>query len=94
VLLPCAVHGIDWTGLYNRQAFSKRLNTLFDSNKSFGLMFMDMDTFKIYNDAVSHSFGDKLLIQLSNQLLDKKIELNNSSFAGRFGGDDSVSPFL
>jgi diguanylate cyclase (GGDEF)-like protein len=76
------------TGLYNRQAFSKRLNTLFDSNKSFGLMFMDMDTFKIYNDAVSHSFGDKLLIQLSNQLLDKKIELNNSSFAGRFGGDE------
>lgn len=76
------------TGLYNRQTFSRKLNMLFDEQKSFGLMFMDMDTFKIYNDAVSHSFGDKLLIQLSNILLESKINLGRYSLAGRFGGDE------
>ncbi len=76
------------TGLYNRQTFSKRLDFLFDRGEAFGLMFIDMDTFKIYNDAVSHSFGDKLLMELASIMLEKSSPMEAETLAGRFGGDE------
>jgi len=76
------------TGLYNRQSFTALLSDMFNRDEIFGLMFIDMDTFKIYNDAVSHSFGDKLLIKLSNQMLEEKSRSRGRSLAGRFGGDE------
>ncbi|MDC7219986.1 MAG: GGDEF domain-containing protein [Spirochaetales bacterium] len=76
------------TGLYNRQAFTRRLGTMFDRNISFGLLFIDMDNFKIYNDAVSHSFGDKLLINLSSFMLREDSRIEQESISGRFGGDE------
>ncbi len=76
------------TGLYNRQSFTAILGEMFDRDEIFGLMFIDMDTFKIYNDAVSHAFGDKLLIKLSNQMFDEKSRIRCRSLAGRFGGDE------
>ena len=76
------------TGLYNRQSFSKRLDFLFDRGEAFGLLFIDMDTFKIYNDAVSHAFGDKLLIKLASIMLEESGDLEEESLVGRFGGDE------
>jgi diguanylate cyclase (GGDEF)-like protein len=76
------------TGLYNRQTFSKRLTDLFNRSVPLGLIFIDMDNFKIYNDAVSHGFGDKILIQLASSMLKESYSLNQTSLAGRFGGDE------
>lgn len=77
------------TGLYNRQHLTFLLReSFFKPGEKTGLIFIDMDNFKIFNDAVSHDFGDKLLIALANRLLEAARNLNNKATPGRFGGDE------
>ncbi|MDA3811367.1 MAG: GGDEF domain-containing protein, partial [Spirochaetaceae bacterium] len=78
------------TGLYNRQTLNRRMvryfNDFTNSGPGFGVMFIDMDSFKIYNDTVNHSFGDKLIIHLAEHLLHGQRDLNYESIPSRFGG--------
>ncbi len=77
------------TGLYNRQHFSTLLKESFDvPGGKTGLMFIDMDNFKIFNDTVSHSFGDKMLIALASRMMDVSVVLDLDGVSGRFGGDE------
>lgn len=77
------------TSLYNRQHFTYLLSESFHlQNFNLGLMFIDMDNFKIFNDAVSHDFGDKLLISLSNRMIDSATRHGTRAIPGRFGGDE------
>ena len=77
------------TGLYNRQHFKSLLIESFSKpGMKLGLIFLDMDNFKIYNDAVSHDFGDKLLISLANRLIDSAEAIEPDAAPGRFGGDE------
>lgn len=76
------------TGLYNRQKFNQRLEQWYLDETPFGLMFIDMDTFKIYNDSISHSFGDQLLIGLAERILKETRKYNGNAHPGRFGGDE------
>jgi len=77
------------TGLYNRQHFKTLLNKSFsNSGISLGLIFLDMDNFKIFNDAVSHDFGDKLLISLGNRMIEVTENIGPEAIPGRFGGDE------
>lgn len=76
------------TGLYNRPHFESLLNEYFSRPAfSFGLMFIDMDNFKIFNDAVSHSFGDKILSFLANRMIEAAESISDS-VPVRFGGDE------
>ena len=76
------------TGLYNRQHFTVMLNEFYlKPGYRFGLMFLDMDNFKIFNDAVSHDFGDKILISVANRILEASDVMDNA-VPGRFGGDE------
>lgn len=76
------------TGLYNRQHFASLLNEYFSRpGFSFGLIFIDMDNFKIFNDAVSHGFGDKILSSLANRMIEAAESIPNA-VPGRFGGDE------
>ena len=77
------------TGLYNRQHFKTLLNKSFSNpGTEIGLIFLDMDNFKIFNDAVSHDFGDKLLITLANRMIEAVDEIGPEAVPGRFGGDE------
>ena len=77
------------TGLYNRQHFKALLAEAYSTpGLRLGLMFIDMDNFKIFNDAVSHDFGDKLLRSLANRMIDSAGDLPNRAVPGRFGGDE------
>jgi len=77
------------TGLYNRRAFEERLSLLLTSTKSDGsqhaLLYLDLDQFKIVNDACGHSAGDQLLRQIS-ALLHKELRQNDT--LARLGGDE------
>jgi diguanylate cyclase (GGDEF)-like protein/PAS domain S-box-containing protein len=77
------------TGLHNRRAFEERLSQLLLNAKSDNvqhvLLYLDLDQFKIVNDACGHSAGDQLLRQLS-LLLHK--ELRQSDTIARLGGDE------
>ncbi|MCG8454595.1 MAG: GGDEF domain-containing protein [Spirochaetales bacterium] len=77
------------TGLYNRLYFKTcLLQNFLIPGRSIGLMFLDMDHFKIFNDSVSHDFGDKLLMALSERMREALRPLGGEGLAGRFGGDE------
>ena len=77
------------TGLMNRREFENRLERALKSAKaretSYALCYMDLDQFKIINDACGHSAGDELLYKLG-QLLKGKIRWRDT--LARLGGDE------
>lgn len=84
------------TGLSNRALFVDRLRQSLiraDRNKDykFAVLFMDIDNFKVINDSLGHTAGDKLLIGMAQRLVDNLRELDAISrfdTVARFGGDE------
>lgn len=52
-----------------------------------GVLFLDIDHFKMINDSLSHSAGDELLLSMTNML---KNILNREDSLARTGGDEFV----
>ncbi len=81
----------DLTGLANRAALEERLDlavAMTAANKSLlGVLFIDIDRFKIVNDSLGHSQGDLVL-----KVVGKRIEAacRGSDFVARWGGDEFV----
>jgi diguanylate cyclase (GGDEF)-like protein/PAS domain S-box-containing protein len=77
------------TRLPNRALFNDRMNQAFAharrSGENFGLMFMDLDRFKLINDTLGHVMGDKVLQLVSERILDC---LRAEDTLCRFGGDE------
>lgn len=75
------------TGLPNRLSLATEIDSYIKNNKEFSLLFIDINNFKIYNDSKGHSFGDKLLKEITKIL---KNEFSTEHFSARFGGDEFV----
>ncbi|GAB4390767.1 MAG: hypothetical protein Kow0025_25030 [Thermodesulfovibrionales bacterium] len=78
------------TGLPNRNLFMDRLQGSLERRKRypgylFAVLFLDVDRFKLINDALGHLIGDQLLVQLARRL--KKCTRSTDTVA-RFGGDE------
>ena len=76
------------TGLPTRELFNKRLKeSLYECEGGFfvGVMFVDVDDFKIINDTYGHDVGDAVLIEISNRL---KGSLRVGDVVARNGGDE------
>ena len=77
------------TGLYNRRAFEERLGQLLARAKMdqsrHVLLYLDLDQFKIVNDACGHPAGDQLLRQLAAVL---QQEVRQKDVLARLGGDE------
>jgi diguanylate cyclase (GGDEF)-like protein len=57
------------TDLPNRFQFNQRLiNALKDKSSGTGIMYLDLDQFKIINDTLGHSYGDLLLKNVARRL--------------------------
>ena len=80
------------TGLPNRVLFMDRLERLLASRQSadagFGVLFLDIDRFKIINDSLGHVAGDELLIQIAKRL---EGALRASDTVARFEGDHTLA---
>ncbi|GBG09165.1 diguanylate cyclase [Paenibacillus sp. MY03] len=80
----------DLTGLPNRRFFTQHLTKLLDSQEGerspFGLMFLDLDSFKKINDNLGHNNGDALLKLVAGRL--KNCCRNSKHFVARMGGDE------
>ncbi|WP_434666958.1 putative bifunctional diguanylate cyclase/phosphodiesterase [Aeromonas sp. NJAU223] len=89
-LLKLALHD-SLTQLPNRLLFADRLEQRIQecrhSQRSFALLFLDLDGFKIINDAHGHHIGDQLLAQVAQRI---KALLGANDNASRFGGDEFV----
>ena len=78
------------TGLPNRLLFSERLNYALkqDSpNRILAVVMIDLDHFKPINDTHGHDIGDKVLMEVANQL---KMVTRESDVIARLGGDEFV----
>lgn len=77
------------TGVYNRHYFNENIENLFNKNKeqhtSMGIIILDVDEFKLYNDFYGHVLGDRLL-----KILVKVIaaELSSNIEIARYGGEE------
>jgi diguanylate cyclase (GGDEF)-like protein len=80
------------TDLPNRTVLMQRLESLVergstDGELGFALLFLEMDRFKLINDALGHEAGDEMLIALGQRLRDAQAV---GSFAARFGDHQFV----
>ena len=77
------------TQLPNRHYFQKRLDAAVDDSidldKSFGLLFVDIDNFKLVNDSLGHTAGDVLLKTVGERLAET---LRSGDIVCRLGGDE------
>jgi diguanylate cyclase (GGDEF)-like protein/PAS domain S-box-containing protein len=81
------------TSLSSRFSFNKRfdreLATARMNQRPLGLIFLDVDHFKLYNDVYGHMMGDEALMQIA-QLLKRVEKKHPSSQASRFGGEEFI----
>ncbi|MBU0580771.1 MAG: diguanylate cyclase, partial [Candidatus Margulisbacteria bacterium] len=68
ILSIVSIRDLD-TYLYNRRYFKNKIRKNLEEyeklSKNMGLIFLDADNFKFWNDAVSHDFGDQILKAIS-----------------------------
>lgn len=79
------------TGLPNRERFSQVLTEAVASarngHRSFGLLFIDLDRFKIINDSLGHEAGDSLLKEMASRFREC---VGEQDMIARLGGDEFV----
>ena len=82
------------TGLANRNLFFDRLeHTLQDAkrhNRTFALLYLDLDKFKQINDSMGHDVGDMALIEVSKRL-ENTVRADDT--VARMGGDEFIIIF-
>ncbi len=89
------------TGLGNRRLFKERLHVAIEQARRqgslVGVMFLDVDDFKVINDTLGHSAGDVLLQEVADRLVtaahaaDETVRETGrslSSTVSRLGGDE------
>ncbi|MGZ9078938.1 MAG: putative bifunctional diguanylate cyclase/phosphodiesterase [Burkholderiales bacterium] len=87
--LQYQAHFDSLTGLPNRVLFFDRLAQALTqaqrASQNVGLLFIDVDRFKIVNDTLGHLIGDKLLQRLAQRLV-KSVRAEDT--VARLGGDE------
>ena len=77
------------TGLPNRRALKDRLRawlaTTAEQGGELAVIFIDLDQFKLINDALGHAVGDNVICAVAERLLGS---IGPGTTLGRFGGDE------
>jgi diguanylate cyclase (GGDEF)-like protein/PAS domain S-box-containing protein len=75
------------TGLANRSHFDAELRAAIATGDRVGLLFVDLDDFKLVNDTLGHAAGDELLRAVADRLADGA----GPGMVGRHGGDEFLA---
>lgn len=79
------------TNIYNRRYFEEIMENLFNSgeinSKSFTLVMIDLDDFKLINDIYGHKVGDDFLKHFASAL---KSNIRDGDMAVRYAGDEFI----
>lgn len=76
------------TSLYNQRKLFAILSQYEKENKNFGIIYLDLDGFKMINDTYGHDIGDKFLYETAKRL---KKSVEGVGLAFRLGGDEFVA---
>jgi diguanylate cyclase (GGDEF)-like protein/PAS domain S-box-containing protein len=80
------------TEIGNRQYIELKLGTCLAEIKyhqtPFGILFIDIDRFKLINDTYGHDVGDKVLKMVTNTL---RHNIRTVDYLGRWGGEEFVA---
>jgi len=77
------------TGLPGNAAIQAELQRRVMEGEPFGLMYVDLDNFKSYNDHYGFARGDAALLFLSSLLQEAVVKFDpENAFVGHIGGDD------
>lgn len=77
------------TKCLNRRALDEYWNILKYKNvDNIGVIFFDIDNFKIFNDKYSYSEGDKALVRVASSA--KKFAYENNNYLFRYGGEEFI----
>jgi len=79
------------TGLLNRKQLNEIVNIeverCYRTRQPLCILFIDLDDFKKINDTMGHDVGDKVLIEVANNL---KTQCRKTDSIGRYGGEEFV----
>ena len=75
------------TDLPNRSLLLARLDAALARGEQVGLLFLDLDRFKVVNDGLGHAAGDLLLVQVAIRLREV---MRPEDLVARIGGDEFV----
>lgn len=80
------------TGVFNRRAYTKRLDNEMERFKRYGSLFsmiiIDIDHFKKVNDTYGHAIGDKCLQEIAKRAAPV---LRKNDMLARYGGEEFVA---
>jgi diguanylate cyclase (GGDEF)-like protein len=81
------------TGLYNRRKFDQDIELVVSmsgrGNKGSGLLFIDIDHFKKFNDKYGHQRGDQVLREIT-QSIEQNLRDYDKIHIYRYGGEEFV----
>lgn len=79
------------TGAYNREFFELKQTEIVastkESGRSVGIIFFDIDYFKIVNDTYGHGVGDSVLVELIEQI---SLSIRSNDYLIRWGGEEFI----
>lgn len=77
------------TDLPNRRLFNEHLDLALAraqrGGRAVGLLYLDLDDFKLVNDSLGHSAGDRLLVKVARRL---RARVRDADVLARHGGDE------
>ncbi|HDR2792682.1 MULTISPECIES: GGDEF domain-containing protein [Enterobacter] len=80
------------TGIANRRTFETRMDQEIIGHQrdgtEFGLIMLDVDHFKLYNDYYGHQGGDRCLMMIARVL--ESATQDSHGVVGRFGGEEFI----
>ena len=78
------------TGLPNRFACTELINDIIKRQERFALVSVDLNNFKLINDTMGHTAGDKMLGEIANRWksLADSHKTGTEDFIARLGGDE------
>jgi diguanylate cyclase (GGDEF)-like protein len=75
----------EMTGLYNKRSLDTIKARYTKTDTKIGVIFIDIDNFKYFNDKFGHKIGDEVIKEVATKI---KSSIRDIDFAFRYGGDE------